>query len=260
MFNVAGQGGSSGEDLSYRANILSTVYKDLSRIRPKLSEIDAKRLDQHMEAVHELEEEINNKPPVMAGCNIPTGLSSASGYEDQSAEFAKLAAIAFNCDLTRIISSMFGHPFDGISAYNLNTHENRVSNWHQATHGLGGSTTDISNFISAVLKYRADVFLKVLEELDAFSEPAGGSLLDHTIVHWFTESISDHKYQDCFNLIGGGAGYFKMGKQCVVGGSVNKNNNAPLNMLLTSIGQAMGFNINNFGSYSKGPIPAKYLA
>lgn len=260
MFAVAGTSTTGGTDLTYRANILSTVYKDLNRIKPKLSSLDAKRLDQHLEAVHELEQEINNKPPITQSCSIPAGLSDASGYEDQSTEFAKLVAIAFNCDLTRVVSSMFGHPFDGIAAYNLNTHENRVSNWHQATHGLGGSAADIANFISAVLKYRADVYLKVLDELDAFNDPAGGTLLDNSIVHWFTECIADHKYQDCFNVIGGGAGYFKMGKQHIVGGTVNKNNNAPLNMLLTSLGQAMGLGTANYGNFNKGAIPSKYLA
>ena len=260
LFAVAGDAAGGGEDLTYRANILSTVYKDLNRIKPKLSALDAKRLDQHLEAVNELEQEISNKPPVLESCDIPGGLSSASGYEDQSTEFAKLVAIAFNCDLTRVVSSMFGHPFDGIDAYNLNTHENRISNWHQATHGLGGSANDISNFIKSGLKYRADVYLKMLQELDAFDDPTGGTILDNSIVHWFSECISDHKYQDCFNVIGGGAGYFQMGKQHVVGGSTNKNNNAPLNMLLTSLGQAMGLGTANYGNYNKGPIPGKYLA
>lgn len=261
MFNAGGSSGAEGPDLTYRKNILDAVYKDLGRVKNQLSSLDARRLDQHLEAVNDIQAEIirNEDSAGGAACSIPGALANATGYQDQSKAFAQLVAVAFNCDLTRVVGSMYGHPYDTVNAHQLTTRANKVSNWHQATHGLGGSQADISNFISSVLKYRADVYLEVLKQLDAFDEPTGGTLLDNSIVHWFTECISDHKYQDCFNLIGGGAGYFKMGKQMIVGGTTNKNDNAPLNMLHASIGRAMGFNLNKFGNYT-GVIAGKYLA
>jgi hypothetical protein len=268
IFAVSGGSGSANTNpaLAHRKNVLDAVYKDLNSVKPQLSSIDGKRLDQHLTAIRELQDEITRSQTGGGGgsCSISTtdqALKNTTGYSDQSKAFARLAAVAFNCDLTRVMGSAYGHPYDAIKDFSLDTVTDGLSNWHQATHGLGGTQAKLDTFISAVMKYRASVYLEFLKQLDSFNDPNGGTLLDSTIVHWFMESISDHKYQDCFNVIGGGAGVFKMGKQFIVGGTTNTNKNAPLNMLLSTIGQTMGVIApgGQFGNYS-GSLAAKYLA
>jgi hypothetical protein len=269
IFAVSGGSGSTTNTdpaLVRRKSVLDAVYKDLNRMKPQLSSVDGKRLDQHLTAIAELQDEITRSQTGGGGgsCSISTAdqnLKDTKGYADQSKAFARLAAVAFNCDLTRVMGSAYGHPYDAIKDFSLDTVTDGLSNWHQATHGLGGTQAKLDTFISAVMKYRASVYLEFLKQLDSFNDPNGGTLLDSTIVHWFMESISDHKYQDCFNVIGGGAGVFKMGKQFIVGGTTNTNKNAPLNMLLSTIGQTMGVIApgGQFGNYS-GSLAAKYLA
>lgn len=267
IFAVAGSssGAPAGPDLTYRKNVLDAVYKDLARMKTQLSAEDARRLDDHLEAINDVQTEItNSQTGTTLSCPISTtdqALKNTKGYQDQSKAFARLAAIALNCDLTRVIGSIYGHPYNAVTDFSLNTVTSGLSNWHQTTHGSGGTQAKLDAFISAVYQYRASVYLEFLKQLNSFQQPTGGTLLDSTIVHWFTESVSDHKFQDCFNVIGGGAGVFKMGKQFIVGGTTNSNRNAPLNMLLSTIGQTMGVIPagGKFGNYN-GQLAAKYLA
>ncbi len=96
--------------------------------------------------------------------------------------------------------------------------------------------------------------MNICKQLDSYEGPTGGTLLDKTVVHWVTEHMRDHYNNDSFNMIGGGAGHFLMGKQVIVGGANNLQNR-----LLVSIANAMGISIENFGQYATGPLATKYL-
>ena len=267
MFDVSG-GMGGGVDQAYKKNILDYVYGDIKRVQNKLSSADKIRLEKHIDAIDEVQRVIDAAEN-SSGCAIADNLNGDVVRLDQAVlAFSKLTAIAFNCDLTRVAGGQFlpyqaGNSYHKVTTNGLNLLGNKVNTtWHSATHDKGGSAADVSAFIKGVQEYRCKMYLDLLKELDSFSDPNGGTLLDSSIVHWYVEISKDHKVSDLFNLIGGGAGYFKMGKQFIVGGKTGDNPNATQNMLLTSIANAMGININNFGEakYHNGPIPAKYLA
>ena len=267
MFDVSG-GMGGGVDQAYKKNILDYVYGDIKRVQNKLSSADKIRLEKHIDAIDEVQRVIDAAEN-SSGCAIADNLNGDVVRLDQAVlAFSKLTAIAFNCDLTRVAGGQFlpyqaGNSYHKVTTNGLNLLGNKVNTtWHSATHDKGGSAADVSAFIKGVQEYRCKMYLDLLKELDSFSDPNGGTLLDSSIVHWYVEISKDHKVSDLFNLIGGGAGYFKMGKQFIVGGKTGDNPRATQNMLLTSIANAMGIDINNFGEakYHNGPIPNKYLA
>lgn len=268
MFDVSGQGGA-GLDQTYKKNVLDYVYGDLKRVQGKLTADDRIRLEKHLDSIDEVQRVIEASEGNGHSCNIPGGLENNVVRLDQAVlAFSKLTALAFNCDLTRVAGGQFlpyqgGNSYHKVEAQGLNTLGNKVNaTWHSATHDKGGSANDVSAFIRGVQKYRCKMFLDLINELNSFDEPTGGTLLDSSIVHWYVEISKDHRVSDLFNLVAGGAGYFKMGKQFIVGGKTGDNANATQNMLLTSIANAMGLPIQNFGEakYHNGPIPNKYLA
>jgi hypothetical protein len=267
MFPFSG-GNGGGVSQAYKKNILDYVYADVKRMQGQLTSNDKQRLDAHLQAIDEVQRVIAAAEGG-GSCDLPQTLGAAVVRLDQAVSaFSKLTAIAFNCDLTRVAGGQFlpyqgGDGYHKVTTNGLNTLGAKVNaTWHSATHDKGGSAADVTAFIKGVQEYRCKMYLDLINELDKFKEPGGGTLLDSSIVHWYIEISKDHKISDLFNLIAGGAGYFKMGKQFIVGDNTGENRNAPQNMLLTSIGRAMGgATLSNFGDakYNKGPIPSKYL-
>ncbi len=264
VFQVAGSGSvSTGQDLSYRGEILNAILGDVNRVKKKLSSTDSKRLDRHLDAINELSRTFEANNPVGGGsCKIDPSLkASATGAMDKDASLdvmAKITAIAFNCDLTRVASTMCsGYNFyKDVGRYNISNYFSKLNTtvFHGVTHDNGGAEADRNNLIYAVMKWRANLFLNICKQLDSYEDPTGGTLLDKTVVHWVTEHMRDHYNNDSFNMIGGGAGHFLMGKQVIVGGANNLQNR-----LLVSIANAMGISIENFGQYATGPLATKYL-
>lgn len=269
MFQFAGVG--AGVDQTYKKNILDYVYGDIKRVQQTLTADDRARVEQNLEAIDEVQRVIEASEGSSGGsCDIANALDTDVNRLDLAiSAFTKLTAIAFNCDITRIAGGQYlpyqaGGAYHKVQSQNLAALGNKVgSTWHSLTHDKGnGGQAAINSFVEGVQKYRCEVYLNLLKELDKFPEPTGGTLLDSSIVHWYIEISKDHKVSDQFNLIGGGAGHFQMGKRFIVGGKTGDNANATQNMLLTSIANGMGFSeMKNFGEakYHNGPIPSKYL-
>ncbi len=264
MFQFSGTTSGAGNN-QHQKSILDFVYKDVKAIQPKLTAMDRERLDDHLGAIEEAQRLIDASNNA-GSCSIPASLEGSVNRLDLAVQaYIKLLVIAFGCDMTRVAGGMFlpyqaGTAYHDVPDFNLIALGNKVNaTYHSATHGMGGSAADVTAFIQGVQKYRAKIYIDLLTALNAVKEPTGGTLLDSSIVHWYVEISRDHSVADLFNLIGGGAGHFKMGKQFIVGGKTSENRNAPQNMLLTSIANAMGIPITNYGAYNSGPIPSKYL-
>ena len=245
------------------------VAEELKRLRRQLGSEDAARLDQHLEEINNLEKSLAiSDTPSGASCDLPTTFANPMDQHDKYMnEYMKLIRIAFTCNVTRIIGHMdFGHLF----TQGLNFLPDGNGNYHGATHDGGAAN---NRFIESVADYRAKNYVKLLQELDSVTEPSGKTLLDNSIVHWYTEVSRDHDWHDQFNVIGGGGGHFKMGL-CKILGAPSKNpsdgnssdkntsiNTYTQNRLLVSIANAMGFNITEFGnpSYNNGALPSEVL-
>jgi hypothetical protein len=119
-----------------------------------------------------------------------------------------LFALAYQCDLTRVVSFMIGHEYSG------RTHpEIGVTDAHHAISHHKNDPVSLAK-LTKVDTHHVELFAKLLEKLR--STPDGdGSLLDHSMIV-YGSGMSDGNAHDPKNLpivlVGGGAGQIKGGR------------------------------------------------
>jgi hypothetical protein len=139
----------------------------------------------------------------------------------------------------------------GLYGDDFRFHENLVHDYWDAS---GQRRIDLRHGYCAGLRWSTTHFAAVLEELDALVDPldpAGGSVLDNTIVFWHNEFGHDgHDNQETRHPIvmaGGGGRVLKLGRYLRLR-DIQSNERVPHNRLLTSICLAMGLDdIDYFG-------------
>ena len=107
---------------------------------------------------------------------------------------------------------------------------------------------NIDQWYAKQLKY-------LLDRISSYTEP-GGTMLDNSVVMYMND-LSDglgHSWMDLpVMLIGSCKGYFKQGQYIkMTKNGTSNDTDAPSNQLLTTIGNAMGVPMTNFGSAPTG--------
>src|SRR6185503_11220074 len=86
-----------------RASVLDAVLEDAAGMRGRLGMTDRRRLDEHMEAIHELQNRIRGLAmPLSSSCVVPADPGSPTSYRERARAMADLTAMAFSCDLSRV--------------------------------------------------------------------------------------------------------------------------------------------------------------
>ena len=100
--------GDVADDRALRGSVLDVVKGQADRLRPRLGVRDRQRIDDHMQAVRELEEKIAATPPPCMPPEEPTEANALPiGMEpitDVTLLMAELIAYALQCDITRVAS------------------------------------------------------------------------------------------------------------------------------------------------------------
>lgn len=160
-----------------RVEMLDAVHEDAKRLMSRVGKRDQQRLDAHMESVLQLQKQISALPP---SCQIPpspgvTNEDDAAGHEpleEVSKAMADLVAMAFTCDVTRVVSFMQSGSV-GWTVYHMTGTE---SEEHGLSHEEGGN-----EFIHKAVVFNMGCFAYLLERLKSAQE-ADGNLLDRSIV------------------------------------------------------------------------------
>ena len=185
-----------------RQTVLAFVKNDLARVRKQYPASLRPTLDAHEGTVRELEMALGD-PPVAPTCKkpvVPEGLpvndlASASVEKDGAAQLAIIKA-AFECDLTRVVTFMWG-PGASAGAFS----QFGVSDHHRISHGA--NYTQLSN-IDRWFSERTAPFIKSLIDT---ADPTGGKLIDNTLV-WYVSEVATgpHSFQNMPYLLFGGDG------------------------------------------------------
>jgi len=175
----------------------------------KLSSVDQKRIDDHLQRVFELQKRLS-RPTQSFGMIPPRpGMSSSSdGYDvDPAAQVAKInlwtdiAAAAFSVGASRIFTA------------NLNeTFSDYVGDWHDLAHSSEAART--AKFVKANQNFFSGVFAEFARKLDAISMGDGTTLLDASLISWAHESGSVSHNGTGLPLItfGSARGFLKTGQ------------------------------------------------
>jgi hypothetical protein len=229
-----------------RASVLDLAAGEYDRVIPTLSRDDRLKLEMHRDQIRALETRLGTTPVTPTTCD-PT--FEASG--DEMDQFFRLSAIAFACNVTRVITinvdqlspSEFGAPPGDV-------HQDYAH----------GESAEAYMHMGNYYRRHAEQLASLLGYLDAVPE-AGGTLLDNTMVVWLTElSTGPHDMADGLTVVAGGGGgalnpgrYVRFAQNrpspCRSYGCLSGNDIGPgQSHLFVSAMQAMGMPDTSFGS------------
>jgi hypothetical protein len=210
--------------------ILDAVNAEVKRLRVKVGGSDRGKIDQYLEAVRDVERrmqlaEKQGDPELPIGS--PVGAPEV--FSDYFKLMADLMVLAWQTDMTRVITFQMGHEMSGRAYPELGFGDAH----HPCTHHQGDAekqlkTTKINIFHTTMLSY-------YLGRLRATPD-GDGSLLDHSMI-LYGAGLSDanlHLYTDLsLLLVAGGVGGIKGGQH------VRYPNRTPMaNLLLTMLDKA----------------------
>ena len=243
--------GAGGEDPAIaerrrqlQLSILDEVASDARSLQNKMAATDKAKLDQYLTGVREVEKRID----ALGGqvCDPPDRPGRGLDVPTRVDIMADLMTVAFECDLTRVMTFMLANGGSGRS----HTWIGAAGNHHGFSHHQGSATAHAN--LTKINTWEVQVFAELLQRLDSVTE-TNGTLLDNTLI-MFGSEISDgnrHNHDDLPVLLaGGGGGAVRSGRHL----SWPVNERRPISNLLLSMATAAGAPLSAFGSDSTGPL------
>jgi hypothetical protein len=236
--------------LKQRRSILDSVTEEVARLRGALPQTDRTKLNEYLDAVRNVEqriqiaEEQNSKEmPVVAH---PAGIPA--NWEDHVKLIFDLQVLAYQCDLTRVITLMVGHEHSGMTYPQIGVPD--------AHHPISHHQREPEKVekIAKINAYHVKIFAGYLEKLRSTAD-GDGTLLDHmTLIYGagMADSNSHSPIDLPIVLAGGGVGQIKGGRHLRFKGT------ALANLHLTLL-DSFGVKIDKLGD-SNGRVDPKLLS
>src|SRR5262245_32715521 len=220
-------------------SILDAISAEVKQLRIKVGGTDRDKIDQYLEAVRDVERRIQlaeKQSQQDVSFASPAGVPEV--FSDYFKLMADLMVLAWQTDMTRVITFQMGHEMSGRSYPELGFGDAH----HPCTHHQGDKekqekTTKINGLHTRMLSY-------YLDRLRATSD-GDGSLLDHSMI-LYGAGLSDanlHLYTDLsLLLVAGGVAGIKGGHH------VRYPNRTPMaNLLLTMLDKANVPHVESLG-------------
>jgi hypothetical protein len=251
-----GAGAATTEDLATRRkrSVLDANLAALNQMRSKLGSFEKTRLDEHAAAIQRVEARLSaaSQADGEGGGPCANPIFNSNGFSgdthsdvnfDAIADLqVDLVTLALKCDLTRVVSLMFGnHQSDfTIPEAGVDT------NFHQSIHGR-----PVEDYIT----YRAYFTGKLrylIQSLANTVDMDGNNLLDNSIVLQVSDMADGRSHSGenlPYMLAGGGGGALTTGRSLTLSGVSH-------NTILDTVAQAAGVDVDNAGyeRYGDGPI------
>lgn len=225
--------------LRQNRSLLDFVLEDTHRLVPKLGSSDRQKLEDYLDSVREVERRIQNVEEHEAA-ELPT-LERPEGippnFEEHVKLMSDLIAIAFQADLTRIVTFMYSREGGNRTYPSIGVPD--------AHHGLSHHQNDPVRMarLQKIDQHHVDMFGYLLGRLRNLQDDSG-SLLDNSLV-LFGSSLSDSNAHTHHNLptvlVGGGNGKLKGGNHMRV------PDGTPMTNLLLSVAEALNVPVEKFG-------------
>lgn len=269
VFNalVAAKGGNSSDAdaakrLARRKSVLDTVLENASNTRTRLSVADRLRMDEFLDSVRSVEKRVVGVSGGMGGAACALGAAptlatvTPDNIRQNSATYNKgthadamndLIVLAFQCDLTRIITYMLE---DERSEFTYDHVERRVFGDTGST-GVGGTCGEYHGFgqhgqyddYCTITWWNVAQVASLCSKLDAIKEANGLSILDNSLVYFGACMHSDDHACDRIPtaIIGSAGGKLKTDQHLVLEKTPMRN------LHYTVMNDVFGMNQANFG-------------
>ncbi len=253
---------SINRDRNRRHSVLSFVKSRFSALTPRLSAADRQKLEQHLDAVNEIDTRLDNPSGIPGGfCSqpnvgAPLNLTDPANYGAIGTLQMDLVSMALACDLTRVVTLQWSastnnrpYPFlkydDGSGLKPIADDEHILGHQPDTDVHAWGKLAVIRRWYMSQLAY-------LMGKLAAVKE-GGGTMLDNTVIVWCSEITAGntHSHLDApFMLCGGAGGAWATNRMLQFVGDVPHNN------LLVSLMNGMGVPATTFGDpeHCTGPL------
>ena len=175
-----GDGGSAAERLARVAatgSILDSVRAEAAQLARSLGAGDHRKLDEYLDSVREIERRIQSAEArgaqSIALPERPTSIPET--YEEHVRLMFDLQVLAYQADMTRIISMILSRELSGLSYPNIGVPEGHHSISHHR------DDPDLITKKSNIDTYHVQLFAEFIEKLAATPD-GDGSLLDHSFI------------------------------------------------------------------------------
>lgn len=197
-----------------RHSVLDRVQDDFAKLDAKLGQADRQKLEQHLEAIREVEQSLDAEGGPLTGCTIPgepEGLDPMANdnYPTIGRLQMDLMAMALACDITRVSSLQWSTAQSGVRFTWLGQSASHHSLSHEAD-----NDPDARAQLVQINHWYAEQFAYLLGKL-AEQPELDGTLLDNTVVLWANEQGNGDthtKTEIPFVLAGNYAGQLRTGR------------------------------------------------
>ncbi|TPV96855.1 MAG: DUF1552 domain-containing protein [Myxococcales bacterium FL481] len=187
-----------------QTSMLDAVAQRYAAVAGRLSAEDRRKLEIHRDLVRSLERRITGL--ATAECDgEPDRPASYGDYDTDLANHTGLIALAFACDLTRVISIQLGQ----LTTAQLGAPPGDVH--AEIAHGIYDDRR-AEDLMTEYTRVHARQLADIMAMLDAIPE-AGGTVLDSTLIVWLSEMADSwHGFDRYPIVVAGGGGMVKLGQ------------------------------------------------
>jgi hypothetical protein len=233
---------AAAERRARQKSVLDAVLADSARLRPTLSATDRLRLDEYLDSVRATEKRLEaGAGGGTLACSPPSGVADGDGIDGDIDAHTDVMALAFECDLTRVITFMAASGATGKSR--------DFGDYHLSiTHRADG---DWQRKFRETVVWEVEKFAALVKRLSEKKEADGvTSILDNSAL-FFSSEISNgdsHNHDDMPVLLAGGlGGAITQGQHVVRDGEWFAD-------LYMYIARNMGVPLDSFGEDGEGRI------
>lgn len=212
--------------LKRRKSALDLVHQNTERLLAVLGKRDKERMERHFDEVRSLEQRLAAAaPPASGACEVLSapadpvndgGHYNWEGEEKRAELMVDLIAMAFACDLTRVVPLVFTHWKSYMGAGAIVESGNEID-IHELGH-FGGTPEDHADGVAFGVRH----FTRLASKLRDIPEADGTSILDNTAMLLTFEggygydpeggsTGGPHSTENMVMLVAGGAGGLKRG-------------------------------------------------
>jgi hypothetical protein len=236
--------------LRQQKSVLDSVGQEIAQLQGGLPQSDRTKLIEYLDAIRDVEQRIqiaeSQSDQQLPLVDHPAGIPAS--WEDHVNLMLDLQVLAFQCDLTRVVTLMIGHEHSGMTYPQIGVPDahHPVSHHQQEPEKVAK--------VAKINAYHMSMFAKLLGKMKATAD-GDGTLLDHVTMMYgagIADSNSHAPIDIPMILAGGGAGNLKGGRHV-------RFKNMPLaNLHLTLLDQ-FGVHQDKIGD-STGRVDAKILS
>lgn len=240
-----GEGGGSDPaerraHLSQQRSILDYVAGSIDRLQTELGTRDRGKLSEYLDSIRDIERRIQKAEQQNAGMKLPEMTrpdSTPESFEEHAKLMIELQAIAYQTDMTRVITFMLGRAGSNRAYRSIGISDGH----HSLTHHMNDREKIAK--VAQIDAHLVKIFAGYLEKMKSTPDGAGGTLLDNLMI-CYGSSLGDgniHTHHDLPIALVAGRRFFPGNRH------LRYTSETPLNNLFLNLFDAAGVPCTNFG-------------